>query len=105
MSEKRQSGVLWWRVSQQESNLFFWVDRFLLTMIQKMCWVLSAEDSWSYVLRRRLEACGADLNRIGFLSPEDERFVDLNFNGDLLKGIIETNRPSVVVFDPLQHAI
>ena len=102
MSEKRQSGVLWWRVSQQESNLFFWVDRFLLTMIQKMCWVLSAEDSWSYVLRRRLEACGADLNRIGFLSPEDERFVDLNFNGDLLKGIIETNRPSVVVFDPLQ---
>ena len=64
--------------------------------------VLSAEDSWSYVLRRRLEACGADLNRIGFLSPEDERFVDLNFNGDLLKGIIETNRPSVVVFDPLQ---
>ena len=64
--------------------------------------VLSAEDSWSYVLRRRLEACGADLDRIGFLSPEDERFVDLNFNGDLLKGIIETNRPSVIVFDPLQ---
>lgn len=67
--------------------------------------VLSAEDSWSYVLRRRLEACGADLNRIGFLSPEDERFVDLNFNGDLLKGIIETNRPSVVVFDPLQQFV
>lgn len=64
--------------------------------------VLSAEDSWSYVLRRRLETCGADLDRIGFLSPEDERFVDLNFNGDLLKGIIETNRPSVIVFDPLQ---
>lgn len=64
--------------------------------------VLSAEDSWSYVLRKRLEACGADLDRIGFLSPEDERFVDLNFNGDLLKGIIETNRPSVIVFDPLQ---
>ena len=67
--------------------------------------VLSAEDSWSYVLRRRLEACGADLDRIGFLSPEDERFVDLNFNGDLLKGIIETNRPSVVVFDPLQQFV
>ena len=64
--------------------------------------VLSAEDSWSYVLRRRLEACGADLDRIGFISPEDERFVDLNFNGDLLEGIIETNRPSVIVFDPLQ---
>lgn len=67
--------------------------------------VLSAEDSWSYVLRRRLEACGADLDRIGFISPEDERFVDLNFNGELLKGIIETNRPSVVVFDPLQQFV
>lgn len=64
--------------------------------------VLSAEDSWSYVLRARLEANGADLDRISFLSPEDERFVDLNFNGDLLKGIIEENRPSVIVFDPLQ---
>lgn len=64
--------------------------------------VFSAEDSWSYVLRSRLEACGADLDRIGFLSPEDERFVDLNFNGDLLKGIIETYRPGVIVFDPLQ---
>lgn len=67
--------------------------------------VLSAEDSWSYVLRCRLEACGADLDRIGFISPEDERFSDLNFNGDLLKGIIETNRPSVVVFDPLQQFV
>ena len=64
--------------------------------------VLSAEDSWSYVLRKRLEACGADLDRVSFISPEDERFVDLNFNGDLLKGVIETNRPDAVIFDPLQ---
>ena len=64
--------------------------------------MLSAEDSWSYVLRKRLEACGADLDRVSFISPEDERFVDLNFNGDLLKGVIETNRPDAVIFDPLQ---
>lgn len=64
--------------------------------------VLSAEDSWTYVLKTRLEANGADLNRVWFLSPEDERFTDLNFDGDLLKGIIEQNKPDVIVFDPLQ---
>ncbi len=64
--------------------------------------VLSAEDSWTYVLKARLEANGADLNRVWFLSPEDERFTDLNFDGDLLKGIIEQNKPDVIVFDPLQ---
>lgn len=64
--------------------------------------VLSAEDSWSYVLRARLEANGADLDRISFISPEDDRFVDLNFDGDLLRDIIEINRPGVIVFDPLQ---
>lgn len=64
--------------------------------------VLSAEDSWSYVLRARLEANGADLERVSYISPEDDRFVDLNFDGDLLKEIIATNRPGVIVFDPLQ---
>lgn len=67
--------------------------------------VLSAEDSWTYVLKARLEANGADLSRVWFLSPEDERFTDLNFNGDLLKGIIEQNKPDVIVFDPLQAFI
>lgn len=64
--------------------------------------VLSAEDSWSYVLRARLEANGADLDRISFISPEDDRFVDLNFDGDLLRSIIEVNKPGVIIFDPLQ---
>lgn len=64
--------------------------------------VLSAEDSWSYVLRRRLEANGADLDRVWYISTEDERFVNLNFDGELLNGIIEENRPDVVIFDPLQ---
>lgn len=67
--------------------------------------IFSAEDSWSYVLRNRLEANGADLSRISFLSPEDDRFTDLNFDSDLLKGIIIENRPSVIIFDPLQAFI
>lgn len=67
--------------------------------------VLSAEDSWSHVLRPRLEACGADLTRVRFIPPEDDRFVDLNFNSELLEGIIEANRPDVVVFDPIQSFV
>lgn len=64
--------------------------------------VFSAEDSWNYVLKRRLLNCGADMEQILYMGPEDERFVDLNFNGDLLKGIIETNRPDLVIYDPVQ---
>ena len=64
--------------------------------------MLSAEDSWSYVLRARLEVNGADLERISFISPEDDRFVDLNFDGELLREIVETHKPGVIVFDPLQ---
>ena len=67
--------------------------------------VLSAEDSWSYVLRARLEANGADLERISYISPEDDRFTDLNFDGELLQSIVATNRPGVIVFDPLQAFI
>lgn len=83
-------------------NSFLLGERFPFTSPPENVLVLSAEDSWSYVLRSRLEANGADLDRISFLSPEDERFVELNFNGDLLRGIIEANRPSVIIFDPLQ---
>ena len=64
--------------------------------------VFSAEDSWEYVLKRRLEANGADMNRISYMGANDERFVNLNFDGDLLKGIIETNRPDLVIYDPVQ---
>lgn len=64
--------------------------------------VFSAEDSWEYVLKRRLEANGADMDRILYMGASDERFVDLNFDSDLLKGIIETNKPDLVVYDPVQ---
>lgn len=64
--------------------------------------VFSAEDSWEYVLKQRLINNGADLNRISFLSPADERFSELNFNGNFLKEIIEANRPPLIIFDPVQ---
>lgn len=64
--------------------------------------VFSAEDSWNYVLKQRLINNGADMDRILYMGPEDERFTDLNFNGDLLKGIIEVNKPDLVIYDPVQ---
>jgi predicted ATP-dependent serine protease len=67
--------------------------------------VLSAEDSWEYVLKNRLAANGADFDMIDFLAPEDEGFELLNFNSELLQRFIEESKPSVVVFDPLQAFI
>lgn len=64
--------------------------------------VFSAEDSWNYVLKQRLINNGADMSRISYMGPEDERFTDLNFNGELLKGIVEVNKPDLVVYDPVQ---
>lgn len=64
--------------------------------------VFSAEDSWNYVLKQRLINNGADMSRISYMGPEDERFTDLNFDSDLLKGIIEVNKPDLVVYDPVQ---
>lgn len=83
-------------------NSFLLGDRIPFDSDPENVLVLSAEDSWSYVLRGRLEKNGADLDRISFVSPADERFAELNFNGYLLKGIIEENRPDVIIFDPIQ---
>ncbi|MBQ8188547.1 MAG: AAA family ATPase [Lachnospiraceae bacterium] len=64
--------------------------------------VFSAEDSWNYVLKKRLMSNGADMSRILYMGPEDERFSDLNFDSDLLKGIMAANHPDLVVYDPVQ---
>ncbi len=64
--------------------------------------VFSAEDSWNYVLKQRLINNGADMDRILYMGPEDERFTTLNFNSDLLKGIVEVNKPDLVIYDPVQ---
>lgn len=67
--------------------------------------VLSAEDSWEYVLKNRLEANGANFDMIDYLSPDDEGFEMLDFNSELLKHFIEESKPSVVIFDPIQAFI
>ena len=64
--------------------------------------VFSAEDSWNYVLKQRLINNGADMDHIFYMSPNDARFTELNFNSELLQGIISTNSPGLIVFDPVQ---
>lgn len=64
--------------------------------------VFSAEDSWNYVLKQRLLNNGADLERVLFMGPEDKRFIDLNFNSELLNGIVNANRPDLMIYDPVQ---
>ena len=36
------------------------------------------------------------------MSPNDARFTELNYNSELLQGIISTNSPGLIVFDPVQ---
>lgn len=65
----------------------------------------SAEDSWEYVLARRLKNNGADMSKIKYLAPSDPNFVSLNLNAPMLEGIIKAERPELVIFDPIQSFI
>ena len=42
------------------------------------------------------------MDHIFYMSPNDARFTELNFNSELLQGIISTNSPGLIVFDPVQ---
>lgn len=65
----------------------------------------SAEDSWEYVLARRLKNNGADMNKIKYLAPSDPNFVNLNLDAPMLENFVKAERPELVIFDPLQSFI
>ncbi len=65
----------------------------------------SAEDSWEYVLGKRLQDSGANLELIKYLSPADPNFTDLNLNGELLETFIQQELPGLVLLDPIQSFI
>lgn len=65
----------------------------------------SSEDFIEYTLKARLRKSGANLKNIFSLSLRDDKFSELKFNSDLLKQIIEQQRPELVIFDPLQSFI
>lgn len=65
----------------------------------------SAEDSWKYVLGKRLINNGANMDLIKYLPPSDPNFVDLNLNGELLEQFIAEHEPGLVLLDPIQSFI
>lgn len=62
----------------------------------------SAEDSYEYVLKRRLRKNGADLGNILSMDIADERFQDVKFNSPFLGQLLERHRPVLCIFDPIQ---
>lgn len=79
-------------------------DDFAKTDPQKVVF-LSAEDSVEIVLKKRLRAAGANMSNVLTASLQDERFKELKFNSPLLKQMIESVKPALVIFDPLQGFI
>lgn len=65
----------------------------------------SAEDSYKYVLRRKLRLSGANLKNIKTMDVSDERFKRIKFNDPFLEQLIVTHRPALIVFDPIQAFI
>lgn len=62
----------------------------------------SSEDSYEYVLRRRLRKNGASLKRIRTLDCADERFSAVTLNGKYLDELLKVYKPALCIFDPLQ---
>lgn len=65
----------------------------------------SAEDSYKYVLRKKLRLGGANLENIMTMDISDERFKRVKFNDSFLEQLIAEHRPALVVFDPIQAFI
>lgn len=65
----------------------------------------SAEDSYKYVLRRKLRLNGANLKNIKTMDISDERFKRIKFNDPFLEQLIIAHRPALIVFDPIQAFI
>lgn len=84
---------------------FFQGYDFLEGMKPEKVLFFSAEDSWEYVLGKRLQDSGANLELIKYLSPADPNFINLNLNGELLEEILSQEMPGLVMFDPIQSFI
>ena len=65
---------------------------------------LTTEDSAEKVLRPRMEAAGADLDKVTFIDKGDDIVQNITFSDDdgSLEAILDELRPALVVFDPLQ---
>lgn len=65
--------------------------------------ILSGEDDFARVLKRKLREAGACMKRIKTVTISTPDFKDIKFNSDLLRNIIQTFRPALAMFDPIQQ--
>lgn len=62
----------------------------------------SSEDSNSAVLLPRLKACGANIQNIKTIDSANENFCKVKLNSQFLEGLLDSFRPALCIFDPIQ---
>lgn len=65
----------------------------------------AGEDSFAHTLKHRLSVNGANDLNIATVEAGDPSFKDIKFNSNSLIEAIESVRPSLVIFDPIQQFI
>lgn len=64
--------------------------------------VFSAEDSFEYVLRDKLEKSGANLDNIYSIDIGHDLFKEVRYGSPMVERFVKTHRPKLCIFDPLQ---
>lgn len=65
----------------------------------------SSEDSVEYTLKGRLTKNNVTFKNVVTIDIKDDRFYEVKFNSRLLEDLIETHKPELVIFDPLQSFV
>ena len=65
----------------------------------------SSEDSVEYTLKGRLVKNDVTIGNVVTIDLKDDRFYEIKFNSELLSKLVETRKPELVIFDPLQSFI
>lgn len=63
---------------------------------------LSAEDSFTYTLRRRMRLSGADFHNVFGVDMSNDLLREMKYDSEVLETCLEKYRPGLVIFDPLQ---
>lgn len=63
---------------------------------------LSGEDSFEYVLKKRLMTAGADLSRVFTVDIADDIFKEVKFGSAQIDDLIAEVSPGLMIFDPVQ---
>lgn len=88
------------------SRIFFEAvpEEFVKREPQKVIF-FSSEDSMEYTLKTKFKKYNANFKNIFSLSIKDGAFKDIKFNSPILRGLIEQEKPALIVFDPIQSFI